>query len=233
LLPVRIGTRFQKQGAELWLRVYPDDLHVNSFEPDLTADESAARTRYQAQGGGDAARAAFLALAQQYGPERAAWIASAQARAGSKASQWTRTAFTDALPERWIVIGYQGNGAGQILAVGPQIADPLPLGPDPGGPGPGADDGMRSVTDFERAVQAGMAFRITLTGAQTRGFNRIVVLGLRSNLTAADSVERLSALLQAHHYTDGLELPGWFAGPRARQRPSKTVHAQGARAGLQ
>src|SRR5262249_19097350 len=33
LLPVRLETRFQ--GAELWLRIYPDDVHLNSFEPQL------------------------------------------------------------------------------------------------------------------------------------------------------------------------------------------------------
>ena len=208
LLPVRLETRFQNNNSELWLRVYPDDVHVDSFEPALTADESSARAQFlaQAQTGQDAARAAFLALAQQYGGARAAWIASPLAQAGTKAASWTRAATTNVLPERWIVIGYQGNAAGQVLAVGPAIPDPLPVGPAPNSTGIGTDDGMRWVADFDRAVQAGMAFRISLTGAQPRGFSRIVVLGLRSNLGAADSAARLGALLQAHHYTDGLEL---------------------------
>jgi hypothetical protein len=206
LFPVRLETRFQ--GSELWVRVFPDDVHVNSFERDLTADESKARAAFvaEAQGGGPAAKTAFAALAQQYGPERAAWIASAKAQPGNKPGQWAHTPFTDVLPERWIVIGFLGNAPGQVLAVGNPIADSLAVGPAPDGPGPATDEGMQWLVDFNRAISVGMAMRIPLMGAQTRGFNRLVVLGLKSDLSPADSVNRLSALLEAHHYTDGLEL---------------------------
>lgn len=205
LLPVRLETRFQNN--ELWLRVFPDDIHVNSFEPELTAEESAARTAFLAAAqGGQAAQDAFAALAQQYGPLRAAWIASANAQAGTKAGSWTKAPFTNVLPERWMVMGYQGNAAGQLLAIGSPIADSLPVGPDPNGPGPSTDAGMRWLTDFDSAVQSGMGIRIPLTGTQTRGFTRIAVFGLNTQVEPATAAARFGDLLQAHHYTGGLEL---------------------------
>jgi len=206
LLPVRLETRFQNN--ELWLRVFPDDIHVTSFEPELTADETSARTAFltAASQGGQTAQDAFTALAQQYGPRRAAWIASANAQAGTKAGSWTKAPFTNALPERWLVMGYQGNAAGQLLAIGSPIADSLAVGPDPNGPGPSTDDGMRWLTDFDSAIQAGMGIRIPLTGAETRGFTRIAVFGLNTQIDPETAVARFGDLLEAHHYTDGLEL---------------------------
>jgi hypothetical protein len=206
LLPIRLETRFQQN--ELWLRVYPDDIHVNSFEPELTAAESTARTNYLAAVKKDSAsaQAAFANLARQYGPERAAYIASADAQPGTKPSQWHVAPFTNMLPERWVVIGYQGNAAGQVLTVGPPIADQLAVGPDPSIASVSTDAGMRWISDFNHAIQVGMAFRIPLTGVQQRGFTRLVVLGLRSTVDPASAATRLTNLLQAHHYTDGLEL---------------------------
>lgn len=209
LLPVRIETRFQNSNKELWVRVFPDDIHVNSFEPELTAAESAARTSFLAAAaqGGQGAQDAFTALAQQFGAQRAAWIASANAQAGSKSGSWTKAPSTNLMPERWIVMGYSG-ATSQLLAVGPPIPDSLALGPDPAGPGPASDDGMAWLSNFDRAVEVGMGFRITLDPDPTRptGFDRLVVFGLNTQITPAQGVERFGDLLQAHHYTDGLQL---------------------------
>ena len=48
-LPVNIETRFMDGPdgrAELWLRVYPDQIAINSHEPELTAQEIADGTTY-------------------------------------------------------------------------------------------------------------------------------------------------------------------------------------------
>ena len=61
-LPVRIETRFGSAAdgsPELWVRVFPDDVHVDSFEPALTLAELAARTAFLA----NPTQAAWAALA--------------------------------------------------------------------------------------------------------------------------------------------------------------------------
>ena len=207
LLPVRLETLFQ--GSELWLRIYPDDVGVSSFEPELTADESASRAAFlaAAAGGTEAAQQAFAALARQYGGARAAWIASSAAQPGTKAAPWTKAPATSVLPERWIVMGYQNaSDPGQVLSIGLAIPDSLAVGPDPNGPGMTTDDGMRWVADFDRAIAVGMGVKIPLTGTQTQGFARIAVFGLRTDLTPAQATARLNDLVQGHHYTDGVEL---------------------------
>lgn len=205
LLPVRIETVFQNNNSELWLRIYPDDVHVNSFDPTLTADEKTARTSYLALATADAEtrRAAFAALARQFGPERAAWISS---DGPSSAGQAAVASIAPYLPERWIVMGYQGNTPAQVLVVGPPIPDTLAVDPTAGAAGATTNDAAKWITDFPTAIQAGMAFKIPLSGVQQRGFTRLLVLGLRSTVSPSDSAALLGELLRAHHYTDGLEL---------------------------
>ena len=60
--------------------------------------------------------------------------------------------------------------------------------------------------DFDRAVERGMALRIPLGAAAAAGLDRLLVLGVRATADGAEGARRLSALLDAHHYTDGLSL---------------------------
>ena len=87
-LPVNIETRFMDgvQGSpELWLRVYPDQIAINSHEPELTDQEIAdGKTYWDAvwRAGNpppslDTVKAPWRGLASRYGAPRAAWIVRA------------------------------------------------------------------------------------------------------------------------------------------------------------
>jgi hypothetical protein len=85
LMPVRLETRFRDLtrsggGHELWVRIYPDDCWVDTFDPALTEAEIANTRTYWInwwQAGGIEAqqRAAWRALVGSHGAGRAAWLA--------------------------------------------------------------------------------------------------------------------------------------------------------------
>ena len=86
MLPVNIETRFidvSPGKSELWVRIYPDQIAINTHEPELTTQEIADGQSYWTQiwsGGNppatpDAAQAPWRGIATIYGAPRAAWIA--------------------------------------------------------------------------------------------------------------------------------------------------------------
>ncbi len=87
LLPVRLETRFftlAEGRTELRVRVFPDKIHLDSHERDLTADEQTWGQHYWEQNwragdiqgdGVTAAADAWRQIADRFGTARAAWIA--------------------------------------------------------------------------------------------------------------------------------------------------------------
>ena len=230
LLPVRIETRFMP-GPELWVRLFPDDVHADTHEPGLTAAEREWGEHFWREGWEAAAEAdAWRQLAARFGPRRAAWIANvltpvnvarrglpgetpAFAATAARPAAWSRAARTATLPDRWVVLGYWG-GQRTLRAAGSVIPDPLPTGPSPTAAAAAStadlpvDDGVRWRVDFDVAVAAGMALKIPLTAQQARdGFDRLLVVGVKPTLTAATGAARVRLALIAHHHTAGLSLP--------------------------
>lgn len=128
----------------------------------------------------------------------------------TKADAWTRAPYTRMLPSRWWVLGYAG-GTITVRGAGAPIPDQLAVGPDPAAlpvdPGDGTlpiDDGIKWMTDYSEAEKVGMGIRLRLNRDQAQGFDFLLVFGTKSTVNAPDRTPDLAALLDAHHFTNGL-----------------------------
>jgi hypothetical protein len=260
LLPCRLETRFTGGRApELLVRIYPDEIHTDRHEPELTEDEQGwGATYWSAVFDGptpEQAADAWRNLAQRFGPCRAAWIAAeltplnltappGPRRGGprfpsvsSRRSPWTRAATSATLPDRWLVLGYQG-GRRVLTASTGVVPDPLQVGPSPVGASPTIVDGRATLdpgaawlSDFTAAIAAGMAVRIPISRTMAKeGFDAVLVVGVKSTITADDGARRLRDALDAHHYTTGLSFSEPAAPTNATEqaRPPVGVASEGS-----
>ena len=243
LLPVNIQTRFMNQekgGGELWVRIYPDQIAVDSHEPELTNQEVSDGEAYWNaiwQAGNpppspDDSKAPWRTIASLYSPQRAAWIClrltptnlpqqpTAPTPSGTapvptpvfptvtiRNSSWEKPAVADALPDAWTVVLVSG-GQSSLYRSSPVVVPlAVSLTPNTGAfpAGSVVDAGLQWMVDFPTAVQAGMALKIPLTPQlSSQGIDQIFVYGLRAS--DAQAGQTFAALLNAHHYTDGLAL---------------------------
>ena len=116
------------------------------------------------------------------------------------------------MPDRWIAIVSSG-GRPALAVTGRDIARGLAVGPDPQAPAatipddqPAIDEGMRWMIDFDAAEAKGMGLRIAVSPQiLAAGIDSVLVLGAAATITALESSQLLSRVLDAHHYTDGFE----------------------------
>jgi hypothetical protein len=249
LLPVRLETRFFPQpdgSSELRVRVYPDKIHLDSHEPELTPGELdwgkhfweqawRAGNDLQAQG------TAWRQLADRFRDARGAWIArvleptnpqqrptapvpsdkplpvapafpSVTVIDDGQHAAWRRAPLARLMPDCWIAVVASGGQPAIAVRAGP-IVRPLAVGPDPKVPPASVsaetiaiDDGMKWMIDFDAAVTAGMALRIPIPAATlAAGLDSLFVFGAAASANADSAATDLANLLDAHHYTDGLE----------------------------
>ena len=220
LLPVRLETRVVEKPAGEWqllVRVYPDALHSDAHEPALTQAEEDAGVAFWARPNTER-DAAWSGLVQLLGPGRAAWVAEATRTDPSTgkrvhpqaltSSRFTRPSWAATLPDQFVVL-VRSDGTDLPPQQGQRIRSPVATGPDPRltpDANDGTDAGMRWMTDFDTAVSEGLGARIALGATQPKLIDEVLVCGVRASAAPADGAELLAGLLDAHRYTDGLEL---------------------------
>jgi hypothetical protein len=187
LLPIRLEARFFNVGAELRVRIFPDQVHLDAHEIELTAVERDAgiaywRARFASPNPAARTTNPWTALCSIIGAQRAIYVVRALtptnvAQLGPtvapvfpdtplRDAEWSRAARATALPERWIVIGTRG-GVDVFHKWTNAVSDTLDvtIAPD-SDPTPPPDDSLplqpsaRWLTDFDEAERVGMAVRI-------------------------------------------------------------------------
>ncbi|MGN6567899.1 MAG: hypothetical protein ACTHJ0_08105, partial [Flavipsychrobacter sp.] len=236
--PVRIETSFQSNSGspQLWVRIFPDDIAVDTHEQLLSQSEIDQGEQYWQSvadaGSNDVAKTqAWDLLCRSFGYERAAWV-TLQTKPASltttplvfpsltpKADSWTQQPVTRILPDAFVVMCYTSTdfSSPNFSAQTNSIPDEIKMGLDPNNNINFNQTGGDIVADpaadidwlihFDAAVAKGLGVKIPIDSASfTNGFTRIVVLGVKTSLNTTQSQQRLQDLINSHHYTDGFSL---------------------------
>ena len=123
---------------------------------------------------------------------------------------WATTPRARLLPDRLVLLGLR-SGEQVLQAVGEPIPPTLAVAPDPSaaeedqlrpdGDGLFVGPDLEWVTDFTHAVEQGMGFRLPLQSVDAeRGFDELIVLGVRLRSDPEASRLELQELIDHHHH---------------------------------
>jgi len=222
LFPVRLETRYFAMptgGFELRVRVYPDKVHVDTHEPELTDQELVWGKffwdqTWRAINDENAKKSAWQQLAERFGAQRAGWVARVLTPLNpldapkttiapdlplspsiafptplTRKASWTRAPQARALPTRWYVLGYVG-GALTVRVAGNPIPDSLAAGPDPNDLLDEDKDANAPPPNPEQpAIDSGMKWMVDFDEAERVG------MGIRVKLTTDQASQGFDILL--------------------------------------
>ncbi|WP_133718500.1 hypothetical protein [Methylocaldum gracile] len=230
LFPLRVQTRFSDapRGGSLQIRVYPDDISVQSHEARLTENEKAVGDLFWSSPKNKIDSETLTqveiwrGMVEQFGMRRAAWIRQATDPTAQKGPELInaplRIPAVWTLPER-LVFRLYGPGDRLLMPeiLGGPIPDGLEMGFDPTRSNMGFVNEKHEdfeyppellwQADFSEAEKVGMGISIPLSElGGVRKIERLVVLGVRLSSDEKASKELLEKLIEDHLYSDGFSV---------------------------
>ena len=236
LIPFRLETRFRRDaagGMTLRIRIFPDDISVDSHDPDLTPEEAswAATLQLAVAVGGDRATAAWATTAAKFGAPRTGYLNAVNLTDSGLVTHrglWPRPAVAALLPTRWLGLAYDSTGALVAAGLSTPVTQSLHVAPDQRPTaavipiaGRGSlliEPALAWLVDYEAALAAGMAVELRFDGGAAREPNnqasttatiaRLIVIGLQTSTDAGQPspANLLADTLTAHRFTGGMQL---------------------------
>lgn len=207
LFPVRLETRFKEN--MLCVRIYPDDICIDSHDKTITAEESKSIDTLRvllndASISNDDKKAGWRNIVGRYGLYRTNYLS----KLGEERILRNGEIFSPkiyVLPSRFVVFVYR-DGTPIFKEPGKDIPDELPLlrtTDSIDAQDTFFDENSRWISDFEAAKEVGMAVEIPIKG-DNGPFERVVAVGIREDLSPQSAAKSVSDLFESHMYTKGL-----------------------------
>ena len=126
----------------------------------------------------------------------------------TKQQSWTQAPHTNVLPDRFVLMGYNGTTE-SFRVVGNPIPSPVIVGPDPSAEEDQqikqengeivVGDDMKWMVDFDEAIKIGLGFKINITASQAKtGFDKIIALGVKISANVDRSRTLVEELIEHH-----------------------------------
>ncbi|GAA4273763.1 hypothetical protein U6A24_02500 [Aquimarina gracilis] len=203
LLPLKLETRFINIGnnrVQLWIRVFPDQIFLESHEKLLNPQEKTDVLHFKTLEDDASKRLFWEELVAKYGVYRASWLVQItnEELNSQEPLENQETIFKfNWLPRKFNFYLYKKGDTTNL----PTYTDNGSLIDQNGLTALGQGDEW--IQDFDLAVEQGMGIRILLDQGDDLEFERIIVTGFRSNDNTSVQGQGLSNLLDNHRYTEG------------------------------